>query len=145
MEKLEDFTSGYHSQANKQVEQAAHNTKNFLKNFQFGESRGLALFSPMGSPKVLYTILPYALPFWWVLKYKPPIIQWNANPTESPLVDDWFNQSKQMWDSIHQYLEQVATMNKVGVTHNNFMKMCFFSRVNSSCCLPQACWGLRCS
>lgn len=32
----------------------------------------------------------------------------NATPTDAPTVDEWFKWSKQVWESTHQHLEQVA-------------------------------------
>lgn len=50
-------------------------------------------------------------PFQCVLGYQLPLFPWNAAPTNSPAIDDWFRRNEGTWESMHQWLEQVEAAN----------------------------------
>lgn len=44
-------------------------------------------------------------PFLCVLGYQP-LFPWNADHTKSPAVDEWFQQSEQVWETNKQFADQ---------------------------------------
>lgn len=106
------LTSGYHPQANGQVEQVNQEVGKFLGKYCSNNPTDWARFLPWAkyAQNSIRHCATKLTPFQCVLGYKPPLFLWNSNPTELPAVDEWFKQSEQVWESTHQHLEQVVTV-----------------------------------
>lgn len=96
MEKLGitvSLTSGYHPQANGQVERANQEIGRFLRTFCSTNPEDWSRFLPWAEyvKNSLRHSATQLTPFQCVLGFQRPLLPWNDNPTDSPSVDDWFS------------------------------------------------------
>lgn len=113
MEKLGitvSLTSGYHPQVNGQVEQANQEVRCFLQSFCAAKPEDWSRFIPWAehTQYSLRHLATHLTPFQCVLGYQLPLFPRNTNPTDSPIVDQWFQQSEQIWEGTHQHLERAT-------------------------------------
>lgn len=91
MDKLEvllTITSNYHPQSN----------GNWLisKNFLFREPRRLGLVPP-----IALVCTELLAQFQCVLGYQAPLCPWNANSSNLPCFNNWFEKREQVWERMH--------------------------------------------
>lgn len=72
----------------------------------WGTIPSMGRLCPKLSPALCYQAQP--IPIWYWLSLFP----WNANPTNSPAVHNWFSWSEQVSEMAHQYLEHTAQVTK---------------------------------
>lgn len=107
---LVSLTSGYHPQVNGQVKRVNQELGWFLRTFCASNSEDWSRFLPWAeyTQNSLLHSATGLTPFQCVLGYQPLLFPWNATPTESPAVDQWFQRSEQVWANTHQRLRQTA-------------------------------------
>lgn len=101
------LTSGYHHQANGQVERANQEIWHFLQTFCTTNQEDWAQFLPWAeyAQNPLHYSTTKLTPYQYVLGhlgYQPPLFPWNANPTDSTAVDYWFMRSEWVWEQTCQ-------------------------------------------
>lgn len=87
------LTSGYHPEANGQVEKI--NQENQSDRVHF-------LHWAEHTQNSLRHSATGLTPFQCVLGFQPPLFPWNASPISAPAVDQWFRRSEHVWELVHR-------------------------------------------
>lgn len=109
-----NLNSGYHPQANRQVQWASQEVTRFLQTFCTTNPEDWGQFLPWAeyAQNSLRHSATQLTPFQYVWGYQPPWFPWNANPTNSPAVGEWFRRSEEVWERTHQHLVQASHTTK---------------------------------
>ncbi len=102
------LTSGYHPQANGQVERMNQELGRYLRSYCSREQQRWSDFLPWAeyAQNSLTHSSTGLTPFKCVLGYQPPMFPWSGEPSEVPAVDDWVRRSERVWDSAHVRLQR---------------------------------------
>ncbi|KAI2655842.1 Transposon Tf2-6 polyprotein [Labeo rohita] len=100
------LTSGYHPQANGQVERLNQELIRFLRTYcqNRQEDWSRFLFWAEYAQNSLHKPSTNLTPFQCVLGYQPPMFPWSGEPSELPAVDSWLQNSEETWNQAHVHL-----------------------------------------
>ncbi|KAL0162053.1 hypothetical protein M9458_041449, partial [Cirrhinus mrigala] len=102
------LTSGYHPEANGQVERLNQELTRFLRSYchdhQEDWSRYLlwAEYTQNSIRKASTNLTPFQC----VLGFQPPLFPWSGEPSDLPAVNSWFRRSEQTWNRAHVHLQR---------------------------------------
>ncbi|KAL0175542.1 hypothetical protein M9458_027872, partial [Cirrhinus mrigala] len=104
------LTSGYHPQANGQVERLNQELTRFLRSYcqdhQEDWSRFLlwAEYAQNSIRKPSTNLTPSQC----TLGYQPPLFPWSGEPSDLPAVNSWFQRSEETWNRAHVHLQRAV-------------------------------------
>ncbi|KAL0186270.1 hypothetical protein M9458_017940, partial [Cirrhinus mrigala] len=101
------LTSGYHPQANGQVERLNQELTRFLRTYcqNCQEDWSRYLFWAEYAQNSLRKPSTNLTPFQCVLGFQPPMFPWSGEPTELPAINSWLQSSEETWNQAHVYLQ----------------------------------------
>ncbi len=108
------LTSGYHPQANGQVERLKQELTRFLRSYchrnQADWSRYLiwAEYAQNSLRKPATGLTPFQC----VLGFQPPLFSWSVEPSDLPAINSWLQQSERTWNEAHVHLQRAARRTK---------------------------------
>uniref|UniRef100_W5LUZ2 Integrase catalytic domain-containing protein n=1 Tax=Astyanax mexicanus TaxID=7994 RepID=W5LUZ2_ASTMX len=100
------LTSGHRPQANGQVERLNQEIGRLLRHYCHDQQNEWSRFLPWAeyAQNSLHNASTGLTPFQCFLGFQPPLFPWNAERTEAPAVNDWFEQSERAWEQTHTRL-----------------------------------------
>ncbi|KAI2652199.1 Transposon Tf2-9 polyprotein [Labeo rohita] len=105
------LTSGYHPEANGQVERLNQELIRFLRSYchddhQENWSRFIlwAEYAQNSIRKPSTNLTPFQC----VLGFQPPLFPWSGEPSELPAINSWFEQSDATWNRAHVHLQRAV-------------------------------------
>ncbi|KAI2659651.1 Transposon Tf2-11 polyprotein [Labeo rohita] len=104
------LTSGYHPEANGQVERLNQELTRFLRSYCQDHQENWSRFllwaeyaqNSICKPSTNLT------PFQCILGYQPPLFPWSGEPSDLPAVNSWFQQSEETWNRAHVHLQRAV-------------------------------------
>ncbi|KAL0168962.1 hypothetical protein M9458_037184, partial [Cirrhinus mrigala] len=101
------LTSGYHPQANGQIERLNQELTRFLRTYcqNRQEDWNRYLFWAEYAQNSLRKPSTSLTPFQCVLGFQPPLFPWSGEPSELPAVNSWFQNSEETWNQAHIHLQ----------------------------------------
>ncbi|KAI2642438.1 Transposon Tf2-6 polyprotein [Labeo rohita] len=104
------LTSGYHPEANGQVERLNQELTRFLRSYCQDHQEDWSRFllwaeytqNSIRKPSTNLT------PFQCILGYQPPLFPWSGEPSDLPAVNSWFQQSEETWNRAHVHLQRAV-------------------------------------
>ncbi|KAL0202014.1 hypothetical protein M9458_000032, partial [Cirrhinus mrigala] len=108
------LTSGYHPEANGQVERLNQELTRFLRAYcqdhQEDWSRYLlwAEYAQNSIRKPSTNLTPFQC----VLGFQPPLFPWSGEPSDLPAVNSWFQRSEETWNRAHVHLQRAVRRNQ---------------------------------
>ncbi|KAG1956839.1 retrotransposable element [Pimephales promelas] len=102
------LTSGYHPQANGQVERLNQELTRFLRTYQNQQDWSRFLVWAEYAQNSLCKPSTGLTPFQCILGYQPPLFPWSGEPTDLPAIDAWLQRSKETWNSAHVHLQRAV-------------------------------------
>ncbi|KAL0147695.1 hypothetical protein M9458_057004 [Cirrhinus mrigala] len=104
------LTSGYHPEANGQVERLNQELTRFLRSYCQDHQEDWSRFllwaeyaqNSLRKPSTNLT------PFQCILGYQPPLFPWSGEPSDLPAVNSWFQQSEETWNRAHVHLQRAV-------------------------------------
>uniref|UniRef100_A0A671KJW6 Gypsy retrotransposon integrase-like protein 1 n=1 Tax=Sinocyclocheilus anshuiensis TaxID=1608454 RepID=A0A671KJW6_9TELE len=104
------LTSGYHPEANGQVERLNQEIGRYLRSYCSREQHRWSEFLPWAeyAQNSLIHSSTGLTPFQCVLGFQPPLFPWSGEPSSVPAVDDWIQRSERVWDSAHVHLQRAV-------------------------------------
>ncbi|KAL0163550.1 hypothetical protein M9458_039303 [Cirrhinus mrigala] len=104
------LTSGYHPQANGQVERLNQELTRFLRSYCHDRQEDWSryLFWAEYAQNSLHKPTTHLTPFQCILGFQPPLFPWSGEPSELPAVNSWFQQSEETWSQVHVHLQRAV-------------------------------------
>ncbi|KAI2658554.1 Transposon Tf2-9 polyprotein [Labeo rohita] len=104
------LTSGYHPQANGQVERLNQELTRFLRSYCQDHQEDWCRFllwaeyaqNSIRKPSTNLT------PFQCTLGFQPPLFPWSGEPSDLPAVNSWFQRSEETWNRAHVHLQRAV-------------------------------------
>ncbi|KAI2661335.1 Transposon Tf2-6 polyprotein [Labeo rohita] len=108
------LTSGYHPQANGQVERLNQELIRFLRTYcqNRQEDWSRYLFWAEYAQNSIHKPSTNLTPFQCVLGFQPPMFPWSGEPSELPAVDTWLRNSEDTWNQAHVHLQRAVRRNQ---------------------------------
>ncbi|KAL0153008.1 hypothetical protein M9458_051687, partial [Cirrhinus mrigala] len=109
------LTSGYHPEANGQVERLNQEIGRYLRAYCSREQDKWSDFLPWAeyAQNSLTHSSTGLTPFQCVLGFQPPMFPWSGEPSTVPSVDDWIKRSERVWDSAHVRLQRAIRSQRI--------------------------------
>ncbi|KAL0157255.1 hypothetical protein M9458_048501, partial [Cirrhinus mrigala] len=104
------LTSGYHPEANGQVERLNQELTRFLRSYcqdHQGDWSRFLLWAEYAQNSIQKPSTNMT-PFQCVLGFQPPLFPWSGEPSDLPAVDSWFRQSEATWNRAHVHLQRAV-------------------------------------
>ncbi|KAI2658160.1 Transposon Tf2-6 polyprotein [Labeo rohita] len=104
------LTSGYHPEANGQVERLNQELTRFLRSYchdRQGDWSRFLLWAEYAQNSIQKPSTNMT-PFQSVLGFQPPLFPWSGEPSDLPAVDSWFRQSEATWNLAHIHLQRAV-------------------------------------
>uniref|UniRef100_A0A4W5QHM8 Gypsy retrotransposon integrase-like protein 1 n=1 Tax=Hucho hucho TaxID=62062 RepID=A0A4W5QHM8_9TELE len=104
------LTSGYHPQANGQVERLNQELTRFLRTYCHQNQQDWSRFLMWAEYAQNSLLKPSTglTPFQCVLGYQPPFFPWSGEPTDLPAVNAWLQRSEETWNNAHVHLQRAV-------------------------------------
>uniref|UniRef100_A0A9J7YGU5 Gypsy retrotransposon integrase-like protein 1 n=1 Tax=Cyprinus carpio carpio TaxID=630221 RepID=A0A9J7YGU5_CYPCA len=104
------LTSGYHPEANGQVERLNQELTRFLRSYCSSHQEDWSRFLLWAEYAQNSLIKPSTgiTPFKCILGYQPPMFPWSGEPTNVPAVTDLLQRSEDTWNQAHVHLQQAV-------------------------------------
>ncbi|KAL0171115.1 hypothetical protein M9458_031427, partial [Cirrhinus mrigala] len=104
------LTSGYHPEANGQVERLNQELTRFLRSYCHDHQENWSRFllwaeyaqNSIRKPSTNLT------PFQCTLGFQPPLFPWSGEPSDLPAVDSWMHMSEATWNRAHVHLQRAV-------------------------------------
>ncbi|KAL0185720.1 hypothetical protein M9458_017390, partial [Cirrhinus mrigala] len=108
------LTSGYHPQANGQVERLNQELIRFLRTYCQNRQKDWSqyLFWAEYAQNSIHKPSTNLTPFQCVLGFQPPMFPWSGEPSELPAVDTWLRNSEDTWNQAHVHLQRAVRRNQ---------------------------------
>ncbi|KAL0191914.1 hypothetical protein M9458_010210, partial [Cirrhinus mrigala] len=99
--------SGYHPQANGQIERLNKELTRFLRTYcqNRQEEWSRYLFWAEYAQNSLRKPSTNLMPFQCVLGFQPPMFPWSGEPSELPAINSWLQSSEETWNQAHVHLQ----------------------------------------
>ncbi|KAI2644948.1 Transposon Tf2-6 polyprotein [Labeo rohita] len=104
------LTSGYHPEANGQVERLNQELTRFLRSYcqdRQGDWSRFLLWAEYAQNSIQKPSTNMT-PFQCVLSFQPPLFPWSGEPSDLPAVDSWFRQNEATWNLAHVHLQRAV-------------------------------------
>ncbi|KAL0168516.1 hypothetical protein M9458_036738, partial [Cirrhinus mrigala] len=108
------LTSGYHPEANRQVERLNQELTRFLRSYcqdRQGDWSRFLLWAEYAQNSIRKPSTNMT-PFQCVLGFQPPLFPWSGEPSDLPAVNSWFQQSEATWNWAHVHLQRAVRHNQ---------------------------------
>uniref|UniRef100_A0A6Q2YIJ1 Gypsy retrotransposon integrase-like protein 1 n=1 Tax=Esox lucius TaxID=8010 RepID=A0A6Q2YIJ1_ESOLU len=109
------LTSGFHPEANGQVERVNQDLGRFLRSYCQDRPGEWAEFLPWAeyAQNSLRHSSTSLTPFQCVLGYQPVLVPWQSQPESGvPAVDDWFRRAEDTWSLAHRHIRRAGVRQK---------------------------------
>uniref|UniRef100_A0A3B1IBQ3 Gypsy retrotransposon integrase-like protein 1 n=1 Tax=Astyanax mexicanus TaxID=7994 RepID=A0A3B1IBQ3_ASTMX len=108
------LTSGYHPQANGQVERLNQEIGRFLRSYCSRSQNDWSRYLPWAeyAQNSLRHSSTGLTPFQCILGFQPPFFPWTGEPSNVPAVNDWMRRSAQTWEEAHVRLQRAVRRQK---------------------------------
>uniref|UniRef100_A0AAY5KVD2 Chromo domain-containing protein n=1 Tax=Esox lucius TaxID=8010 RepID=A0AAY5KVD2_ESOLU len=109
------LTSGFHPEANGQVERVNQDLGRFLRSYCQDRPGEWSEFLPWAeyAQNSLRHSSTSLTPFQCVLGYQPVLAPWQSQPeTGAPAVDDWFRRAEDTWSVAHRHIRGAGARQK---------------------------------
>uniref|UniRef100_A0A9J7WUR7 Gypsy retrotransposon integrase-like protein 1 n=1 Tax=Cyprinus carpio carpio TaxID=630221 RepID=A0A9J7WUR7_CYPCA len=102
------LTSGYHPQANGQVERLNQDLTRFLRTYCHQNQQEWSRYLVWAEYAQNSLVKPATglTPFQCVLGFQPPLFPWAGEPSDLPAVDSWLRRSEATWNAAHVHLQR---------------------------------------
>jgi len=109
------LTSGYHPQANGQVERLNQELGRYLRSYCSREPHRWSEFLPWAeyAQNSLTHSSTGLTPFQCVLGYQPPMFPWSGEPSSVPAMDNWIRRTERVWYSTHVHLQRAVRVQEL--------------------------------
>ncbi|KAI2646606.1 Transposon Tf2-6 polyprotein [Labeo rohita] len=104
------LTSGYHPEANGQVERLNQELTRFLRSYcqhRQGDWSRFLLWAEYAQNSIRKPATNMT-PFQCTLGFQPPLFPWSGEPSDLPALDSWFQQSEATWNQAHVHLQRAV-------------------------------------
>ncbi|KAI2667005.1 Transposon Tf2-6 polyprotein [Labeo rohita] len=108
------LTSGYHPEANGQVERLNQELTRFLRSYcqdRQGDWSRYLLWAEYAQNSIRKSSTNMT-PFQCTLGFQPPLFPWSGEPSDLPALDSWFQQSEATWNQAHVHLQRAVRRNQ---------------------------------
>ncbi|KAI2647066.1 Transposon Tf2-6 polyprotein [Labeo rohita] len=108
------LTSGYHPEANGQVERLNQELTHFLRSYcqdRQGDWSRYLLWAEYTQNSIRKPSTNMT-PFQCTLGFQPPLFPWSGEPSDLPALDSWFQQSEATWNQAHVHLQRAVRRNQ---------------------------------
>ncbi|KAL0173996.1 hypothetical protein M9458_029964, partial [Cirrhinus mrigala] len=108
------LTSGYHPEANGQVERLNQELTRFLRAYcqDHHEDWSRYLLWAEYAQNSIRKPSTNLTPFQCVLGFQPPLFPWSGEPSDLPAVNSWFQRSEETWNRAHVHLQRAVRRNQ---------------------------------
>ncbi|KAK3529847.1 hypothetical protein QTP86_007257 [Hemibagrus guttatus] len=109
------LSSGYHPQSNGQAERLNQEIGRFLRSYCSREQHRWSEFLPWAeyAQNSLIHSSTGLTPFQCVLGYQPPLFPWSREPSDVPVVEQWYRQSQEVWERAHVRLQRAVRRQRI--------------------------------
>ncbi|KAL0180319.1 hypothetical protein M9458_025761, partial [Cirrhinus mrigala] len=108
------LTSGYHPEANGQVERLNQELTRFLRSYcqdRQGDWSRYLLWAEYAQNSIRKSSTNMT-PFQCTLGFQPPLFPWSGEPSDLPALDSWLQQSEATWNQAHVHLQRAVRRNQ---------------------------------
>ncbi|KAI2657028.1 Transposon Tf2-6 polyprotein [Labeo rohita] len=108
------LTSGYHPEANGQVERLNQELTRFLRSYcqdRQGDWSRYLLWAEYAQNSIRKSSTNMT-PFQCTLGFQPPLFPWSGESSDLPALDSWFQQSEATWNQAHVHLQRAVRRNQ---------------------------------
>ncbi|KAK3560222.1 hypothetical protein QTP86_000841 [Hemibagrus guttatus] len=109
------LSSGYHPQTNGQAERLNQEIGRFLRSYCSREQHRWSEFLPWAeyAQNSLTHSSMGLTPFQCVLGYQPPLFPWSGEPSDVPVVEEWYQRSQEVWERAHVRLQRAVRRQRI--------------------------------